>query len=88
MTFFTLGKVMLVLLYVSALVIALFPSLAMGEGMLVKIALITLVIHVIELAFVDRRLRQQSNPAWHRLQVLLFGYFHWGRLASVADKSV
>lgn len=49
--------------------------------MLVKVALVTLVIHVIELIFVDGRLRQQPNPLWHRVQVLLFGYFHWGRLS-------
>ena len=81
MTFFILGKVLLALVWVSALVVALFPSMATGEGMLVKVALVTLVIHVIELVFVDARLRQQPNPLGHRVQVLLFGYFHWGGLS-------
>ncbi|WP_022961507.1 DUF1145 domain-containing protein [Halopseudomonas pelagia] len=86
MTFFTLGKVLLALLWVAALVTALFPSMAMGGGLLIKAAAITLIIHVIELVFIDGRLRQLPNPLWQRVQVLLFGYFHWGRLGKGAEK--
>lgn len=83
MTFFTLGKILLALLWGLALMALVFPAHAVGGAFLLKAALITLAIHVLELLFVDGRLRRLPNPWLHRLQVLLFGYFHWGRLSKV-----
>lgn len=80
MTFFTLGKVLLALLWLLTLIAVLFPSMSIGGGFVLKAALVTLVIHLIELMFVDWRLRGLPKPWVQRLQVLLFGYFYWGRL--------
>ena len=80
---FTLGKVLLVMLWTLAALALLLPAMGAIDSLLIKAAVITLAIHLLELAWVDKRLRPLANPWAHRLQVLLFGYFHWGQLGRV-----
>ena len=74
------GKVAFLVFWLAVLVNLLEPFAYPFQLLINGAAVALLILHVIEVLAVGARVRNRPSPWLDRLQVLLFGVFHWYRL--------
>ncbi|MFV3305458.1 DUF1145 domain-containing protein [Pseudomonas sp. NY15181] len=83
-----LGK-LIALLFWLAVLANLFLSFAHPFGTLLNVAgVLILLVHIIEVVALRKRLSGRPHPRMDRLQILLFGVFHFATLPQPASAKV
>jgi hypothetical protein len=86
--FYTVGKIIILAIYAGTLAGLAGLLSADASGMLLKLTLVMLAIHILEAVFCMRYLRlYRGSLAASILLTLLFGLLHWKPLADEAART-